>query len=92
MDAGAYPGDDATSDVHPGTMDHPVHASRDRGGDPAVVYGPGRTAAQAAGVGRRLELGRPRAPSRPRIRARSALRSARNAPRPSAQTSAGVSL
>ncbi|MYS80953.1 hypothetical protein [Embleya scabrispora] len=30
VDAGAYPGDDATLDVHLATMDHLVHASRAR--------------------------------------------------------------
>ncbi|WP_281290546.1 NAD(P)-dependent oxidoreductase [Embleya hyalina] len=36
VDAGAYPGDDATLDVHLATMDHLVHASRDRGVDTAL--------------------------------------------------------
>ncbi|MFF7247310.1 NAD(P)-dependent oxidoreductase [Embleya sp. NPDC008237] len=36
IDAGTYPGDDATLDVHLATMDHLVHASRARGIDTAL--------------------------------------------------------
>ncbi|WP_406299723.1 NAD(P)-binding domain-containing protein [Embleya sp. NBC_00888] len=36
VDAGAYPGDDATLDVHLATMDHLVHAARARGVDTAL--------------------------------------------------------
>ncbi|MGW6915737.1 NAD(P)-dependent oxidoreductase [Kitasatospora sp. NPDC054939] len=35
-DAGAYPGDDATLDVHLAAMEHLLHASRDRGVDTAL--------------------------------------------------------
>ncbi|MEH6377353.1 NAD(P)-binding domain-containing protein, partial [Streptomyces sp. KLMMK] len=36
IDAGVYPGDDATLDVHLGAIEHLVHASASRGLDPAL--------------------------------------------------------